>query len=126
MNLKQRQSGITIWGMLMIAALIVFFVLMGMKLIPGYVDFYKVRTALTKVGNDPGVGRKSRQEIIDAIDKYFEIDDVRSVDLKQDVKIEVRGRMRVITIEYEYVTPMVGNLYALMQFKHSVEVPLGG
>ena len=114
------------WGLLLGAGLVIFFALLAMKLIPGVIDGFKVKTALEKLSRQPGIGSKSKIEIANALDKYFEIDEIRSVDLKQDLIVQRRGRVTVITIDYEYEEPMVFNMYAVFKHKHSVEVFGGG
>lgn len=114
------------WGLLMGAGLVIFFALLAMKLVPGVIDGFKVKTALEKLSRQPGIGSKSKVDISNALDKYFEIDEIRSVDLKQDLIVVRRGNVTVITIDYEYEEPMVFNLFAVFKFRHSVEVFVGG
>ena len=114
------------WGLLTGAGLVIFFALLTMKLVPGVIDGFKVKTALEKLSRQPGIASKSKVEISNALDKYFEIDEIRSVDLKQDLIVERRGRTTVITVDYEYEEPMIYNLYAVFKHRHSVEVFGGG
>lgn len=126
MNIRRFQKGVTMWGLLMGAGLVIFFALLSMKLVPGVIDGFKVKTALEKLSRQPGIGSKSKVDISNALDKYFEIDEIRSVDLKQDLIVVRRGNVTVITIDYEYEEPMVFNLFAVFKFRHSVEVFVGG
>ena len=126
MNSKRLQKGITIWGIILGAGLVVFFSLLTIKLIPGYLDGWKVKTSLEKLSRQPDIGSKSKDQIARALDKYFEIDEIRSVNLKQDLIVRRRGRITEIIVDYEYEEPMVGNLYVVMKFYYSVEVFSGG
>lgn len=126
MNIRRFQKGVTMWGLLMGAGLVIFFALLAMKLVPGVIDGFKVKTALEKLSRQPGIGSKSKVDISNALDKYFEIDEIRTVDLRQDLIVERRGRVTVITIDYEYEEPMIYNLYVVFKFRHSVEVFVGG
>ncbi len=122
MNSTARQSGVTMWGMLVIALLVVFFALLLFKLIPPYLEDLKVSGALDSVERQAQGGAMSNPEIIEALRKRFDIDDVTHVSL-QDIRIERRANVKVITIEYETVVPLVFNISALLDFNHSVEIP---
>ncbi|GMQ91386.1 MAG: hypothetical protein BMS9Abin11_0694 [Gammaproteobacteria bacterium] len=123
---KRLQKGVTVWGMIAVAGLIIFFALLGMKLVPGVIDGFKVKTALEKLSRQSGIASKSKTQIADALDKYFEIDEIRSVDLKTDLIVERRGRVTIITVDYEYEEPMIYNMYVIFKHQHSVEVFDGG
>jgi hypothetical protein len=123
MNLKSRQRGVTMWGMFMISLMVVFFALLLFKLIPPYLQDLKVKTALDSIEQQASSGM-SNPEIMTALRKRFDIDDIEHVDLS-DITIQRRGVLKVIHIEYEAVVPLVLNISALMEFDHSAEVPAG-
>jgi ribosomal protein L23 len=126
MNIRRLQKGVTMWGLLTGAGLVIFFALLAMKLVPGVIDGFKVKTALEKLSRQPGIGSKSKTQIANALDKYFEIDEVRSVNLQTDLIVQHRGRVTVITVDYEYEEPMIYNMYVVFKHQHSVEVFGGG
>jgi hypothetical protein len=123
MTRHAAQRGITMWGVLFIGALIVVSVLLFLKLLPPYLENGKVRTALENVGKQPGSAAFTRAEVVNAIERRFEIDDVTRVDLAKDLSLErsADGRGKVIRIQYDVVVPLVYNLSALIQFDNSVE-----
>ncbi len=124
MNLKSRQRGVTMWGMLMISLMVVFFALLLFKLIPPYLQDLKVKTALDSIEQQAGSSGMSNPEIIVALRKRFDIDDIEHIALS-DVTIERRGVFKVINIEYEAIVHLALNISALMEFNHSVEIPAG-
>ena len=69
MNIKARQSGVTMWGMLVIALLVVFFALLLFMLIPPYLDDLKVKTALDSVERQAQGSAMSNPEIMEALRK---------------------------------------------------------
>lgn len=117
------QRGITMWGMLFVSMLVVAFVLLFLKLLPPYIEDGKVRTALENVGKQPGSASFTRAEIVNALERRFEIDSVSRVDLAKDLSLERSpdGRGKVIRIQYDVVVPLVYNISALIQFDNSVE-----
>ncbi|TDJ63181.1 MAG: DUF4845 domain-containing protein [Proteobacteria bacterium] len=124
MNRKSRQRGVTMWGMLMISLMVVFFALLLFKLIPPYLQDLKVKTALDSIEKQAGESGMSNPEIMVALRKRFDIDDIEHIDLS-DITIERRGVFKVINIEYEAVVHLVLNISALMEFNHSAEIPAG-
>lgn len=117
----QKQAGMTMWGMAVVMALIAFFTLLGLKLLPPYLEFFKVKSVLQSVGKQAGSG--SREELIQTLQKRFDIDEVHAVDLKNDLTIENRGpSKRIVSIAYEVRVPLAYNITALLDFTDSVEV----
>ncbi len=124
MNLKSRQRGVTIWGMFMISLMVVFFALLLFKLIPPYLQDLKVNTALDSIEQEASGSGMSKPEIIVALRKRFDIDDIDHVD-PADITIQRRGVFIVVDIEYEAIVPLVLNISALLEFNHSAEIPAG-
>ncbi len=123
MNFRSRESGVTMWGLFSIAFLVVIFALLLFKLIPPYLDDLKISNAMTSLKRQAEGTTMSRRDILDALEKRFDIDSVTHLDIRRDVIIQKRGQMAVITIDYEREEPLIFNIYALMKFYHSVEVP---
>ena len=122
MKFRSRQSGATIWQMVSIGFLVVIFALLLMKLLPPYLSDLKISGALSSLKKQAATGPMSRKEILIALEKRFDIDDVKNVDLRQDVIIEKRGRAAIVTIDYEVQVPLMFNISALMEFNHTVQV----
>ena len=123
MNLKSRQTGATMWSMFMISLMVVFFALLLFKLIPPYLQDLKVKSVLDSIEQQADSGM-SNPEIMVALSKRFDIDDIEHVELS-DITIERRGAFKVINIEYEAVIPLILNISVLIEFDHSVEIPAG-
>ena len=123
MNFRSRESGMTIWGLFSIAFLVVIFALLIFRLLPPYLDDLKISSAMSSLKQQAEGSSMSRRDILDALEKRFDIDSVTHVDIRRDVIIRKRGTMAVITIDYETQVPLIFNISALMEFNHSVEVP---
>ncbi len=124
MNLKSRQKGVTMWGMFMICLMVVFLGLLLFKLIPPYLQDLKVNAALDSIEKEASGSGMSKPEIIVALRKRFDIDDIDHVD-PADITIQRRGVFIVVDIEYEAIVPLVLNISALLEFNHSAEIPAG-
>jgi len=122
MHIRKRQSGMTMWGMLFVLGTLAFFLFLTFKLIPPYLDDFKIKSALDSLGRQPEAGTMTTGEISESIRKRLEIDSFDSFDLSKSMTVQPRGKMRVIRINYETVVPMVSNISVLLDFDHSVEV----
>jgi len=119
---RNKEKGITMWGMLMIALIVAFFALLVIKLVPTYLMDLKVKSALEGVSKQSQQSNMTNYEIREALRKRFEVDQIQNeMDAKRDVEFVKRGRSRYIRIKYEVLTPMVGNLSILVQFDHEAE-----
>ena len=122
MKLKSQQTGATLWSMISISVLVIFFALLLIQLIPPYLADMKVRAALDSIERQAQGGTMSNAQIMIALEKRFDIDSITHVNLREDVVIEREGRMKIVRIAYEAQIPLVFNISALLEFDHSAEV----
>lgn len=122
MQTRTTQKGMTFWGLLVVAGLIVFFVVFTLKLLPPYMEYGKVRTALENVAHQPEAGNMERADIKNALDRRFSIEDVNNVDLNKNLFVEKKPGVTTIRIAYERRVPLAYNITALIEFDHSVQV----
>ncbi len=122
MQNPKRQAGMTMWSLLFVLGTLAFFLFLFFKLLPPYMDDFKVKSALESLGRQPDAGTMAFGEIKEAIRKRLEIDSADSFDLEKSLTVEARGKMKAIRISYEAVVPMVSNVSALLTFDHSVVV----
>jgi hypothetical protein len=122
MKLKSQQTGATLWSMISISVLVIFFALLLIQLIPPYLADMKVRAALDSIERQAKGSSMSNAQIMISLEKRFDIDSITHVNLREDVVIEREGRMKIVRIEYEAQIPLVFNISALLEFDHSAEV----
>lgn len=116
-----RQQGITLIGFIILAAFVGMFVLAGIKLVPVYLEFAKVQSTLTKVRDEFEGQRPSTGEVRSAIQRRFDIEDVRAITAK-DVKISpIEGGLE-LRATYDGRVSYLGNLYLVAEFDSAVEV----
>ena len=123
MQYRHKQSGVTFWGFALVAFLIVFFTLLTLKLVPPYIENAKVRTALENVVKQPNAANMSKVEIVDALQRRFDVDDVSRANLKTDLTITKSpdGRSTKLRIAYEVRVPLAYNISALLTFDENAE-----
>ncbi len=118
-----KQKGWTIWTMLLTVALIVFFSLLFMKLMPHYLDNRKLQTALDGLTNDTRVATMSRRQIIQELTNKLYIDyGTEIVDLQEALVLDKKKGSMTLAVEYEVVVPLAWNISALLDFKNSADI----
>lgn len=121
MQNPKRQAGMTMWSMLFTLGTLAFFLFLFFKLLPPYMDDFKVKSALESLARQPDAGSMTVPAIQEAIRKRLEIDSADSFDLSA-LTVEAKGATKTIRIKYESVVPMAFNLSALLSFDHAIEV----
>lgn len=118
---KSKQLGMTFWGLLVIAAIVALTTILFFKLLPPYLEYGKVTTALENVAKQPGTMDMEKGQIKAALERRFDIDDVSRVDLNKDLTVEKKPGATTIRIKYEVRVPIAYNVTALIEFDHSAQ-----
>lgn len=119
----KTQRGWTIWSLLGVGFLIVAGALLFMKLMPVYLDNYKLKEAMHSVAEDPRAADWNKRQIVSEMTNILYIDyghDI--VDLNNALTVEKEDDHKYIRIQYEVVVPLVYNLSALADFNNEVEI----
>jgi len=118
-NIK-RQQGVTAVGWLIILSLIAFFVFLGLKLFPIYLENFNVQGSMKSLSKETGLYKKSKAEIRLLLEKKLRVNNIKSIK-KKDIKISKRGRIVTVTIDYAVTTPLMGALTLLAEFHEEAE-----
>jgi hypothetical protein len=118
---KTKQAGMTFWGLLVIAAIVALVTILFFKLLPPYLEYGKVSTAIENVAKQPGTLDMEKGQIKAALERRFDIDDVSRVDLNKDLTVEKKPGATIIRIKYEVRVPIAYNVTALIEFDHSAQ-----
>jgi len=119
---REKQQGMTFWGLLVVAAIFIFFVILFFKLLPPYIEHAKVKTALENISRQPGTADMEKSQIKAAFDRRFNIEDVNDVDLNKALFVEKKPGSMTIRIAYERRVPLAYNVTALIEFDDSAQV----
>ena len=113
-----RQRGVTFIGMMFIAGLIVFAAIIGLKLVPAYIEYATVVNHLRELARSPDARGASPREIQTLFNKRAQIDAITAV-RGEDVEIEKEGDQIVLTANYSTKVKLFGNLSACIDFAAS-------
>jgi hypothetical protein len=112
----------TFWGLLVIAAIFAFFVMLFFKLLPPYIEYGKVKATLESIAKQPDAGAMEKTQIKAAFDRRFSIEDIYDIDLNKALVVEKKPGSMSIRIFYDRKVPLAYNVTALIEFDHTVQV----
>lgn len=123
MRLKNRQRGISFLGLITIVAVLGFASVIGLKLIPIYMESLKIDSIMDAVISDPEVNTLTKQEVIDSLLKRLDIDAVEAVNYtnwRDSLTVTKRKNNTTIEVFYRVETPLIGNLTLVAEFDKMV------
>jgi Tfp pilus assembly protein PilE len=116
----KKQHGMTFIGLVLMVAGIVFVAVIGMKMIPSYLEFMSVKKAITNIANNPEFREMTTKDIHESFKKTAVIDNIQSVSANELI-ISQSDLGPVVTAEYQVVVPLMGNVSALIDFYTSTD-----
>ena len=122
MNMRKRQQGITLLGMIIGISIAGVFLYCGMKIVPMYQEFWAIQESMEEVAKTPNIATAPRSKVVDLLYRRFDISYVTSIKNEHIVLDPKAGPL--LTITYEVRTPLAYNLDIVGKFSHSVK--LGG
>lgn len=116
------QSGLTLTSFIIVLCVVGFFIFLGMKLFPVYIEYYSVVVDMKGLANEPEVKQMSPEQVRDRLARRFDMSYVESVKPK-DIKITRQDGYQ-LTVAYEVRRKLIYNLDFVAVFDKTVE--LGG
>jgi hypothetical protein len=116
-----KQRGMTFITLVLMIACFVFVAVIGMKLWPAYSEYFSIKKAFSSLKTQIGKDEMSKTDIIAAFERQQAIDDFKSVKGSDLVIEQAPDGSTVVSVEYQYVAPLVGNVSALVDFKLSTD-----
>ncbi len=117
--LPARQQGLTFLSWIFVLAIAVFFVLIGIKMVPTYLENFAIKDVLENVAHDRTIRDMSKRQIKESLLKRFRINGVYEFN-RDDIHIDKTRQGRKIRVEYEVRKPVAGNVSVVMSFSDSL------
>ncbi len=111
----------TLIGILFLLVMIGFFVLLTLKILPIYLEHFKVVSSLQSLEQTPDLAKMSRRQIASLMDKRLDINMVENV-TSQDVEVSKQDGMVTVSVVYSVEKPLFGNLSVIVDFDDRIEV----
>ena len=123
---RGRQDGMTYLGMLIMLIVIAFIAVVLIKVLPLYMEHFKVKSSLDSLAQDTKDSQAalSPVEIEQHLLKRLSINDVQHVK-KENIQVTREGRKIVVTVDYEARVTLFDNLDLVARFPDN-RVELGG
>ena len=111
----KKQQGMTFIGAIFVIATIVFFAMLGLKLVPAYLEFMNIKNAVKKLSNEASFNSMSKKELSNAFDRSAQIDDFKSV-TGADLQLAKIDGGNVVSVQYQKIIPIFANASVLLDF----------
>ena len=121
MKSLRKQQGLTFISWLVILVVAGFFVMVGIKITPVYLEHFAVRKSLESLRNEPLISRKPLTEIRKMLMRRLDMNSIRHLG-KDQIHFTRSGGVTKITISYDERKPIVGNMALIMTFEDSIEL----
>ncbi len=119
MRIRQigRQQGVTVTGLLLVLIVIVLVGILGLKLIPSYIEYGKTKAAIESIAGDKSK-TSSVAEVRKAFDARASVDDI-TVLKGSDLEVTKDGGTVVISFAYRKEIPLFANIGLIVDFTAS-------
>lgn len=112
----KKQLGVAISGLLVWGVLIAVVAMLGIKVAPEVIDYYKIKKGVTATAAN--ANGKTVAEIRAIYGKYAEVDHTQTL-APADLDISKEGGEVVISFSYEKRIPLFANVSLLIEFEGS-------
>lgn len=110
-----RQRGLSFFGFIFGAFVLVLASIGGLKLIPAYIEDAKINNLFTAIANDPEMQRAGPRDIKMSFNKRASIDNITAVKA-DDIEITTSGGRLVLSASYAVKVPLVANASLYLEF----------
>ncbi len=111
-----KQRGVTISGLMVWGIIISLVAVLGMKVVPEYIAYYKIVKSVKSVAAN--ASGKTVAEIRSAYDKYADVNVIDTI-TAADLDISKEGNDVVVAFAYDKKIPLFYNVNLLIEFSGS-------
>ncbi len=109
-----QQRGLGFIGLILVLALVVSAVVLGMRVVPAFMEFKAIEKTVKRITNEQPAG--TAPEWRAAFDRFSQIDAMTAVSGK-DLVVEKTSQGSRIVFAYDKKIPLVGPASLLLEFK---------
>jgi len=110
---KQRGAGLS--GLFLWSFVLFFVAVLGMKLVPVYIENAAIKKTLIAIANDPVLQNGTKAEIRTSFNKRAQIDDISVVN-ESDIEFSKENGQVVLSIIYSVKIPLFANISLYLDF----------
>jgi hypothetical protein len=116
----QRQRGIGFVGLIFIFAVVGVVVLLGLKLVPAYLELFSVKKVIAAMASSEEVRSGTVAEIRKSFQRRSVIDNINAI-TEQDLEITKDGGETVVTAAWQQRVPLFTGYTLLIDFSASTQ-----
>ena len=111
----KKQQGVSLSGLLAWSVVLIMVAIVGMKLIPAYIEYAAIKKTLVAIVSDTSLRDGPLSEMKKSFDKHAQIDDIKVVKGK-DIELNKESGQPVLSVAYSVKTPLVANVFLYIEF----------
>lgn len=115
MNMRKRQAGMSIPGMLAIAIMVGFFVMCAIRMVPSYFEYLTVKEIVTKVATEFDSEQDTIADIRRKLANLLNTNQVYGIQ-PREIEVFRKDGKTYIDARYEVRIPVMGRIDAVMNF----------
>ncbi len=116
----RNQRGLTLGGMLITIVVVLFFAYAGMRVVPMYLEYHALTSALSQLENDPGARNMSAAKLKNAIQNSLWASYASDNIKKENIHISKKSNGVQVRVKYEVRKPFIANIDLVGSFDKSV------
>ena len=120
--MRNKQRGATIWINLIWLVIIMFLGIVGVKIVPYYLDNYTVAGALEGLNRESDLEKLGNKQIHTRLGKQFTINGIRNIEKDEIVIERNKTRLIAVNIDYEIREHLFFNVDIMLTFKNRLDV----
>jgi hypothetical protein len=111
----RKQRGMGFLGVLVLIIGIVLAAILGMKLVPAYIEYFTIKKAVTSIVQSGELRNATVADVRKAFDRRATIDDITAI-TPADLEVSKDGNEVVIAFAYQKKVPLFHNVSVLIDF----------
>ncbi|MDE2118352.1 MAG: DUF4845 domain-containing protein [Betaproteobacteria bacterium] len=116
--MANKQRGVSFSGFLLVAVVLVFVAVGGMKILPAYIQNNEIKGIFDTIARDPEMQGAQVKDIRESYAKRAMMNNITVVS-PADIEISKEGGRLVLSISYAVRIPLVANATLLLEFNTS-------
>jgi hypothetical protein len=119
--MRHRQRGVTFIGWIFLLVPIGILLYAGIRLTPLYLEYMNVVRTLEQVKTEYDGNGATPAAVRVSIEKHFDIEDVKTITVK-DIVIQTQGHVMAVSATYEAPVDLFANIGLVVKFDKTVEI----
>lgn len=116
MKSVKAQRGLSLSSMLVMLFLAVVASMLGMRLLPHYMDFYTLQRIVTASAAERTFNVRTADDFVRYVDKSLMINNIRDIDVTDVMSVQIERGDVLVSLDYERREHLFGNVDVVLSF----------